>query len=732
MASLSPGQLLEGKYQIIREIARGAMGVVHEALHVALGRRVAIKTLLAGTEPDPELAARFEREARAASAIGHPHIIDVFDLGRTPEGLLFMAMELLDGRPLSTLLQKTPCLQISLAIDLASQMLGGLAAAHRNGIIHRDLKPENIFILNNEDRPNFVKIVDFGISKILARSAHAQRTAGQGTAVGTVMGTPLYMSPEQILGQVGRIDHRSDIYSAGVVLYEMLCGCTPFEGESQAKIFASILDGWFPLPHDLRRDIPPNVEAAILRALDRDMEKRFDTATAMREAILGRSVDVTPSPELVSDLFASGPTTVRQPSALDRADPFAPLPDQAPIPLLPRASERPLAEEPRTASASIELARPARASSAVMPRGQASQEFARPSRLWPRLAMALGLIALIVGARVVSIYLRPSADKSTQVSQRQHKVTLALDPADAVVQIDLLPVMREDLFLDQDKPHVLYATAPGRISRRFSIDAKTDLDLSVSLGRTLALPSPADPEPSPSELSVRYSANPAARDEISRAFVKLDHYARCLTLLGFGDTEARKGGHAAVPSNSDMSGCVQLLDEANALAPMMFHLHSAGVAYLQGVQNGQSPAALHKLLAAFRAEFLATRTDWQMTELARQEKDEGRTGAWHMRRVTLAAQAWLRQNKAGAENARGLRGPSDSRAKLDQAHQALLEFVQRAPKPVTQIFGIDEFLKSAENAVALAKGEPGKKYESAATLAACRQLVTAFNTLIVD
>ena len=163
------------------------MGVVHEALHMALGRRVAVKTLLAETGNDPQLAARFEREARAASAIGHPHIIDVFDLGRTPEGLLFMAMELLDGQPLASLLEKTPCLPLPLAIDLMRQILVGSAAAHKNGIVHRDLKPENIFILNTEDRPNFVKIVDFGISKMLIRAAPGQGAAGKGG--GTVVGT---------------------------------------------------------------------------------------------------------------------------------------------------------------------------------------------------------------------------------------------------------------------------------------------------------------------------------------------------------------------------------------------------------------------------------------------------------------------------------------------------------------------------------------------------------------
>jgi serine/threonine protein kinase len=732
LPSLAPGQILEGKYKIVRELGRGAMGVVHEALHMALGRRVAIKTLLAETGPDPDLVARFEREARAASAIGHPHIVDVFDLGRTPEGVLFMAMELLDGKSLATLLRDTPCLPVPLALDLASQMLSGLAAAHRNGIVHRDLKPDNIFILNTEDRPNFVKIVDFGISKILVRSSQGRHLAGKGggTAVGTVLGTPLYMSPEQILGQVGRIDHRSDIYSAGVVLYEMLCGRTPFEGESHAKIFASILDGWYPLPSDLRREIPPSVAAAIVRALDRDMAKRFDTATAMREAVTGRSADLTPAPEMVFAPFAMHPPTIRQPSSVERGDPFAPLPDPSPIPLLSRDLEHPLAEPSHNASPSIELARPVRTSSPAMPRRSLSQEAPRPVRIWPGLAIGFGLVLLIVGVRVVTIHLRPAGGKGAPVVQgEQHKVTLAVDPSEAVVQIDHLPAMRDDLFLDQDKAHILAASAPGRITRKFSFEAKTDMELSVHLGRALVLPSPADPGPSISESAVRYSANPATRDDINHAFAKLERYARCLALLGYTDGEARKGGNPAVPSNSDMSGCVQLLEEANALAPVMFQLHAAAMAYLQGVQGGQTPATLHKLLAAFRAEVLAVRTDWQMTELARQEKDEGQTAAWHMRRVALAAQAWLRQGKAGSAPARGLK---ESRAKLDEAYQALLGFAKQSPKEMARVSGADGFMSSAQDVVALARAEPSKRAESAATLAACRQLLNAFNALVVE
>jgi serine/threonine-protein kinase len=706
------------------------MGVVYEASHMALGRRVALKTLIAKTGPDPDLTARFEREARAASAIGHPHIVDVFDLGRTPGGVLFMAMELLAGKSLATLLKETSCLPVPLALDLASQMLSGLAAAHRNGIVHRDLKPDNIFIINTEDRPNFVKIVDFGISKILVHPGRVQRAPGRGpgTAVGTVMGTPLYMSPEQILGQVARIDHRTDIYSAGVVLYEMLCGRTPFEGESHAKIFASILDGWYPLPHDLRRELPANVDAAIVRALDRDMERRFASATEMRQALTGRSAELTPAPEMVSGPVEAQPSTLRQPSSAERGDPFAPLPDGESIPLLPRDLEHPLAELSHKSSPSIELDRPARTSSASVPRRPMSQERVRASRTRSLLAMALGLAALIVGARVALHYLRPASGENAPITPRaQHKVTLAVDPSEAVVQIDQLPAMRDDLFLDQGKSHVLAATAPGRIARRFSFGAKTDMELSVHLGRALMPPSPADREPSSGELSVRYPANPALRDEINRAFAKLERYARCLALLGFTDGDASKGGKAAGPSNSNMSGCVQLLDEANSMSPVMFQLHAAGVAYLQGVHDGQSPTTLHKLLTAFRAEFLAVRTNWQMEELSRQEKDDGQTAAWHMRRVALAAQAWLRQSRAASASARGAR---ESRARFDEALHALLALAEHSPEEMARISGAAEFTRAAAEVVALAQSD--KRPDPAAAFAACRNLIAAFNALVVD
>ena len=461
----------------------------------------------------------------------------------------------------------------------------------------------------------------------------------------------------------------------------------------------------------------------------------------MREAIADRVADLTPSTDPVADepllvrleeAPKAGPKSGGDPQLEggQRVDPFAPLPDRESIPLLVNHLDRPLPLPAHPEHAPIELARPARASTAVMSRRPASRENPSASRTWSRLGMALGLVALIVVAGLAYSYVRPAGRKKATASHReQHRVTLAVDPAEASVQIDHLPAMRDDLFLEEGVAHVLLAAAPGRITRRFTIEAKADLEISVHLGRTLALPSPADPEPSRGELALEYPVNPASRDDINRAFAKLDRYAKCLALLGYVDGDARRGRNSAGPSNSEMSGCIQLVDEANSLAPEMFQLRAAGTAYLQGVQSGQNSGTLHKLLATFRSEFLAVRTSWQMEELARQEKDDGATAAWHMRRVVLAAQAWLRQGRAPAKIAQGL---PDRRVQFKEYQRAFLTFVDHSQRAMAQDSGAKDFVSASQELWTLAGGQTGKRPDAATSLAACRRLIAAFNAVIVE
>jgi serine/threonine protein kinase len=707
------------------------MGIVFEAMHIALGRRVAVKTLLAETGTDPELAIRFEREARAASAIGHPHIVDVFDLGRSPEGLLFMAMEFLDGKALATILSQTPCLPVALAINLTAQVLGGLAAAHKNEIIHRDLKPDNIFILDTEDRPNFVKIVDFGIAKILARPGRGTgMDTASGTSVGTVMGTPLYMSPEQILGQVAQINHRTDIYSAGVVLYEMLCGRTPFEGENHSEVFSSILDGRYPRPRDLRPEIPAQVEAVIVRALDRDMDRRFPSAAAMREAITGKDAEQTPSMEmLILPSFTESPARARPSHTIPGVASPPPVFNMDPIRCVPRARALPLAQALPIPNPPIELDRPAPTNAvAVAPRPAPRPSPGAPPKR-SRIGLPLGLLTLVVVAGLGYVLFRPPTRKVPTVAhQERHGVTLSVDPPNALLLIDHLPVAKDDLFFDPGTSHVLEATAPGRVSRSISFESKPDLSLAVHLGRTLDQPLSADPEPLPSEWAIGQPPEPALRHEIDAAFAKLDRYATCLVKLGFAEEDTRKASPSAVPSNSVMSGCVQLANEAKTLAPPMVPLHDAGSAYLRGVFEGQSAGTLHRLLASFRSQYLVMRVTWQMEELSRQKADDGATVAWHLRRVVLAAQAWLRASRGSASQPLALR---DSRARLAEYQDALLELTRKHPKESERISGAGQFLKSLEEVVSLARADSGRRSGLANATTACRRLVLAFNALVL-
>ena len=712
------------------------MGVVYEALHLGLGRHVAVKTVLAEIGHDPKVTERFEREARASSAIGHPHIVDVFDLGRTPDGLLFMVMELLDGESLAEILKKTPRLEVALAVNLIGQVLGGLGAAHRAGIVHRDLKPENIVVINSEDRPNFVKILDFGISKILPPSMQGQGLLGQtrGTITGTIMGTPLYMSPEQVLGRTSAIDHRTDIYAAGVVLFEMLCGCTPFEDEDRIAVFARILDNHYPTPHSLRPDIPPDIEAAIVRALAPEKEDRFPTAAAMREAILGSSADLTPAPELMPVFIdtpppESGPAKLIQPSSVPRDDVFGDQLESAAVNLVPEKREHTRGTLSSTAglAAVRDERRHARLALARLRRAQRESEPLPGGRL--RLVLLVALLFAAAGSALAyRIHHRATVAAAAANQRPQCRVAFALDPTEASVEIDHVPMMGDDL-LDQDASHVIHIAAPGRIARRFTFEAKPGLVLSIHLERRLALPSASDPDALPTDPALTYPTTPASREQITHAYAKLEHYAQCLAPLLDADKDAGKDLGAAVPNGARMSRCVQVFDRASALTPDLPGLHKAGQTYLLGAHNGQPPPVLRQLLQRFAAEFLATRAAWQLEELARQEADDGRTAAWHMRRVALASLAWLRQASPPAATARG---PTKPQAWLDESQRALLDFAEKDPQAMARTAGADAFTSAAENVMALARSHGGKRPNKTAALAACRQLVTAFNALVVD
>jgi serine/threonine protein kinase len=227
------GSLLAGRYRIKRLCGEGGMGRVYEAEHVEIGRRVAVKVLHPAYSRTPEVVERFRREARAASKVGHPNIVDVTDSGTTDDGSFFFVMEFIEGVELGLVIFKEQVLGAHRALHIGAQMCDALQAAHDAGIIHRDLKPENVLLITKEGQPDFVKVLDFGIAKS-ADFEETARTNRKLTRPGVAMGTPEYMAPEQAAGKPA--DPRSDIYAVGSIIYEMLTGTAPYDGENVLEV----------------------------------------------------------------------------------------------------------------------------------------------------------------------------------------------------------------------------------------------------------------------------------------------------------------------------------------------------------------------------------------------------------------------------------------------------------------------------------------------------------------
>ncbi|WP_437874748.1 serine/threonine-protein kinase [Sorangium sp. So ce513] len=266
--TIAPGDVLLGKYRVESLLGRGAMGLVVAARHLVLDERVAIKVLLPKYVRDPAILQRFLREARAAVRIRSQHVVRVADVGTLESGAPYMVMDHLDGRDLAAVLAESGPLQVPVAIELVLQVCEALAEAHAQGIVHRDVKPSNLFVTRNADGSPCVKVLDFGISKMTHAEDHAL------TQVGGVLGSPLYMSPEQ-LRSASDVDGRADVYSLGVVLFELLTGRTPFFARELAQLVYLVTQGEPQRPRALRPDIPEPLEQVILAAIARDRDRRF-------------------------------------------------------------------------------------------------------------------------------------------------------------------------------------------------------------------------------------------------------------------------------------------------------------------------------------------------------------------------------------------------------------------------------------------------------------------------
>jgi serine/threonine protein kinase len=389
------GMVVSDRYRILRKIGEGGMGAVYLAEHALIEKRIALKILFQDLTRRPDLVARFLQEAKSASRIGQENVIDISDFGQTADGLVYIAMEFLDGQDLGGLLKTERWMPWLRARPILMQIAKALRAAHGHGIIHRDMKPENVYLIAREGRADFVKVLDFGIAKVVsADEADGPRL----TQTGMIFGTPEYMSPEQAQGHPP--DHRLDVYAVGCIMYQMLTGRVPFTADSFMGILTKHLVE-APVPLRQRRpdlEIPADVEAICMRALEKDREKRWPDMDAFYRA-LGAAGGVPFEP---SNVFIPPTASLKYP-ALAAANP------------LPRESKTAISVSPP--SGTFEDERPQRADEL-------------PGGLGTRAKLGLGLGALVLVGVVFWLAMRSGSHPATGSSAAVAHPATPLHPSE--------------------------------------------------------------------------------------------------------------------------------------------------------------------------------------------------------------------------------------------------------------------------------------------------------------
>jgi serine/threonine protein kinase/tetratricopeptide (TPR) repeat protein len=384
-----------GRYQILRKLGSGGMGTVYKARQLSMDRMVALKLIHPGLADDPEIAARFHREMQASSVIEHPNTVRVFDFGETEERQLFLVMEFLEGRSLAEELQAQGPLPLPRIAYIGGQVARALGAAHQEGVVHRDLKPENVMLLDRYGERDFVKVLDFGIARFL----DASKPSSQVTVEGSVLGTPAYMSPEQAMGKA--IGPASDLYSLGILLYQMATGALPFNGETlQEVLIKQATEPPRPPSEVAPGAVDPALEALIMELLAKEVQRRPGSAAAVTstlggllEAAGGQSM-LTPPPAVPTQVL---PGTRKAPGA---TPPSSPGPGFGPKTAVLQPPPRP-SGTPRAPSAGPSV------NSAGTPPPHATEKprLENPSPRWVVPAVVAALVVVLGGASLAALQL---------------------------------------------------------------------------------------------------------------------------------------------------------------------------------------------------------------------------------------------------------------------------------------------------------------------------------------
>jgi len=484
-----------GNYKIVRVIGEGGMGTVYLAEHPMIGKRVAVKMLRPDLGTDPGLVSRFFQEARSVNEIRHPNIVDISDFGKTDDGHVYLVMELLEGRSLRDRLNAEGALPLLDVVTICRQVCDALAAAHRVGIVHRDLKPDNIFLLADPSQPDVLrtKLFDFGVAKLLGEQ---DKNVGHKTIAGSVVGTPFYMSPEQALCQ--DVGAASDIYSMGVVMFEMATGGVPFNAEQLVLLLNAILRQPAPPPSRTRPEIPPFLDRLVLRCLEKDPGARPQTMEEVVALLNAGTAELSGQSMALGETMAAGPgqanftaarSMVAQPTAIAARPSGAPTrAGMTPQTIPARPSET--AAAPRTMVPSDD----ANAGAAAGRRGSARQGgpgLLGLARSWlnsPRVVRAAVPLAIVAaGVIVASVFMSTASAPSITQEIIAAQPPPPPAPTHAAITLDSEPTGAEVTRLQDGRllgttPLVDIRQVNGQlVTYRFRLAGYTDVQMPFQL-----------------------------------------------------------------------------------------------------------------------------------------------------------------------------------------------------------------------------------------------------------